>query len=68
MYTIVTNCNGNFNTISCKDLYEACKLAYKLKDQFCNIQKDNKIIYNRIKIDDLVNIVFENIWKRELLE
>lgn len=68
MYTLVTSYDGNINIIECPTLEEACKLAYKLKGQFCNIQKDNKIIYNRVRIADLGNVIFENIWKKELLE
>ena len=68
MYTLMTSCDGNINIVECSTLQEACRLAYKLRGQFCNIQRDSKIIYNRLRVDDLSNVVFENVWKRELLE
>lgn len=68
MYTLVTSCDGNINTIECKNLEETCRLAWKLKGQFCNIQRDSKIIYNKLKVDDLGNVIFENVWAKELLE
>lgn len=63
MYILVTCCGRSSNVIECRDLEEACRTAWKLKEQFCSIQRDNKI-----RVDDLGNVVFENIWARELLE
>ena len=68
MYVLVTCCGRSSNVIQCRDLEEACRTAWKLRDQFCNIQRDNKIIYNKLEVDDLGNVVFENVWARELLE
>lgn len=68
MYVLVICCDGSINVMRCGDLEEACRVAWKLRDQFCGIQRDNKIIYNSLRVDELGNVVFENIWKRELLE
>ena len=68
MYTVIANNISSILTIECRNLKEACELAYKLKGQFVNIQRDNEIIYNKISYDTLGNIVFENIWAKDLLE
>lgn len=68
MYTVmVSNINSIF-PVECKNLKEACELAYKLRGQFVNIQRDGEIIYNKISYDRLDNVVFENIWAKEWLE
>lgn len=68
MYIVmVSNINSIF-PVECKNLKEACELAYKLRGQFVNIQRDGEIIYNKISYDRLDNVVFENIWAKELLE
>ena len=68
MYIVIANNINSILSIECKSLKEACELAYKLKGQLVNIQRDNEIIYNKISYDTLGNIVFENIWVKELLE
>lgn len=68
MYIVmVSNINSIF-PVECKNLKEACELAYKLRGQFVNIQRDNEIIYNKISYDRLDNVVFENIWAKEWLK
>lgn len=68
MYIVmVSNINSMF-PVECKNLKEACELAYKLRGQFVNIQRDGEIIYNKISYDRLDNVVFENIWAKEWLE
>ena len=68
MYIVIADNNNSVLSIECRNLKEACELAYKLKGQFVNIQRDNELIYNKISYDSLGNIVFENIWNKELLE
>ena len=68
MYTVIANNINSILSIECKNWKEACELAYKLKGQFVNIQRDNEIIYNKISYDTLGNIIFENIWAKDLLE
>lgn len=68
MYTVIANNINSILSIECRNLKEACELAYKLKGQFVNIQRDNEIIYNKISYDAHGNIVFENIWNKEWLE
>lgn len=68
MYIVmVSNINSIF-PVECKNLKEACELAYKLRGQFVNIQRDGEIIYNKISYDRLDNVVFENIWAKGWLE
>lgn len=68
MYIVmVSNINSIF-PVECKNLKEACEIAYKLRGQFVNIQRDNEIIYNKISYDRLDNVVFENIWAKEWLK
>lgn len=64
---MVSNINSIF-PVECKNLKEACEIAYKLRGQFVNIQRDNEIIYNKISYDRLDNVVFENIWAKEWLK
>lgn len=68
MYTVIASNINSILSIECKNLKEACELAYKLRGQFVNIQRDSEIIYNKISYDTLGNIVFENIWAKDLLE
>lgn len=68
MYIVmVSNINSIF-PVECKNLKEACELAYKLRGQFVNIQRDGEIIYNKISYDRLDNVMFENIWAKEWLK
>ena len=68
MYIVmVSNINSIF-PVECKNLKEACEIAYKLRGESVNIQRDNEIIYNKISYDRLDNVVFENIWAKEWLK
>ena len=68
MYTVIASNINSILSIECKNLKEACELAYKLRGQFVNIQRDSEIIYNKVSYDTLGNVVFENIWAKDLLE
>lgn len=68
MYTVMVSNINSISPVECKNLKDACELAYKLRGQFVNIQRDGEIIYNKISYDRLDNVVFENIWAKEWLE
>lgn len=68
MYIVMVSNDKSIFPLECKDLKEACRVAHKLEKQFVNIQRDNEIIYNKISYDSVGNVVFKNIWAKELLE
>lgn len=68
MYIVMVSNDKAVFPLECKNLKEACELAYKLRGQFVNIQRDGEIIYNKISYDRLDNVVFENIWAKKWLE
>ena len=68
MYIVMISNDESIFPLECKDLKEACRVAYKLEKQFVNIQRENEIIYNKISYDSVGNVVFENTWVKELVE
>lgn len=68
MYIVMISNGESIFPLECKDLKEACRVAYKLEKQFVNIQRENEIIYNKISYDSVGNVVFENTWVKELVE
>ena len=67
MFTVLMPFGESCGFCHFDSLEEAYKYAYQHKKEFCNINIDERCVYNNMRVEDR-KAIFENIWAKELLE